>query len=349
MRQKIYTVGMVICLAVMLVSGFMIVRGMLEKWQRQREFGDLAALVQSGGAVAGAAGDGAGAAGGAVDGPGAGSGLDGSGEAGPASGAGESGPGADGSGGSSGDLGAGPGSGAGDGSGSGDGSEVAGVASQVPSGAATVFPNTNGLYAIGSKDGKTAFETYIAVYERNPDLVGWISIPDTQINYPVMQTVAEPDYYLKKDFEKKASAYGVPYIQENCVIAKNVVSDNLIIYSHNMKNGTMFHALVSYQKKAFYDKHPYIYFDTLYGFGKYEIIAAFKTEADSAKGFAYYDFVDAHSEKEFDAYVESVKGIAFYDTGVGAVYGDKLITLSTCEYTLSDGRFVVVAKQVPWE
>ena len=99
-----------------------------------------------------------------------------------------------------------------------------------------------------------------------------------------------------------------------------------------------------YKSKSFYEEHKTIHFDTLTQQGEYEIVAAFKTVAYSSEGFRYYDFVRAESEEEFNAYVETCRELALYDTGVTAEYGDRLITLSTCEYSAANGRLVVVAK-----
>lgn len=189
----------------------------------------------------------------------------------------------------------------------------------------------------------TAYETYAAVYAQNPDFVGWISIDGTNINYPVMQSVTEPNFYLKHGFDRSYSDYGVPYVQENCMIW---VSDNCIVYGHHMKNGTMFSDLCKYEREDFYRKHPTFSFDTLDGFGEYEIVTVFKTVAYSEEGFKYYHFVDAADEAEFDGYIAKCKELALYDTGVSAQYGDKLLTLSTCEYSRTNGRMVVVAKRI---
>ena len=83
----------------------------------------------------------------------------------------------------------------------------------------------------------TAYEKYAAVYAQNNDFVGWLCIEGTNINYPVMQTPEEPNYYLKRAFDHSYSDYGVPYVQENCVLG---ISDNIVIYGHNMSNGSMF-------------------------------------------------------------------------------------------------------------
>ena len=158
-----------------------------------------------------------------------------------------------------------------------------------------------------------------------------------------MQTPNNPNYYLKHNFEKEYSDLGTPYVQENCDLS---TSDNLVIYGHHIKGQKMFGALEKYKSKDFYEEHKTIRFDTLTKQGEYEIIAVFKTVAYSSEGFRYYDFVDAEDEKAFDEYVSKCKEFALYDTGVTAEYGDKLITLSTCEYSAQNGRLVVVAKKI---
>ena len=192
-------------------------------------------------------------------------------------------------------------------------------------------------------EGEDILARYKELYLQNENMVGWISIEDTTINYPVMQTPKAPNFYLKHNFKKKRSDLGVPYIQENCDLE---TSDNLILYGHHIKGGKMFGVLESYKDKRFYENHKTIRFDTLTEQAEYEIIAVFKTVAYSGEGYRYYDFVDAESEKEFDSYILKCKELALYDTGVTAAYGDKLITLSTCEYSAPNGRFVVVAKKV---
>ena len=190
---------------------------------------------------------------------------------------------------------------------------------------------------------ETVLAEYGELFLKNTDMVGWLSIAGTTVNYPVMQTPNAPNYYLKHNFEKAYSDLGVPYIQEDCDLA---ASDNLIIYGHHIKGQKMFGALESYKDKDFYEEHKSIQFDTLTEQAEYEIVAVFKTVAYSSEGFRYYDFVDAEDEKAFDEYVSKCKEFALYDTGVTAEYGDKLITLSTCEYSAQNGRLVVVAKKI---
>ena len=185
------------------------------------------------------------------------------------------------------------------------------------------------------------FDKYRPLYEQNNDLVGWIRIDGTGIDYPVMQTPRNPDYYLKHSFEKTWSDYGVPYVDAGCTVG---VSNNLIIYGHNMKNGTMFHDLVNYTKKEFYEAHPVICFDTVDAPGQYQVIAVFRYNTNK-ETFVYNEHADM-DDAEFAEYVENCRARSIYDTGVTAEHGDQLITLSTCEYTYTNGRFVVVAKKI---
>ncbi|MDL2249654.1 class B sortase [Lachnospiraceae bacterium OttesenSCG-928-J05] len=192
-------------------------------------------------------------------------------------------------------------------------------------------------------EGGDVLAKYKELYLQNEDMVGWISIAGTTLNYPVMQTPNNPNFYLKHNFEKEYSDLGVPYMQEDCSILD---SDNLIIYGHHIKGGRMFGALEDYKSKSFYEEHKTIQFDTLTEQAEYEIIAVFKTVAYSAEGFRYYDFVNAENEKDFNEYVSKCKELVLYDTDIEAEYSDRLITLSTCEYSAQNGRLVVVAKKV---
>lgn len=187
----------------------------------------------------------------------------------------------------------------------------------------------------------TVNDQYGILFLQNQDMIGWIAIDGTGLDYPVMQTPDRPDYYLKRDFDKKSSNYGVPYVAKESNIDPQ--SDNISIYGHHMKSGKMFGVLESYKKEAFWREHPIIHFDTRVGFGTYEIIAVFKV---NPADFEYHLFINAANEAEFDAYVQRCKALSFYDTGIDAHYGDKLISLSTCEYSQENNRLVVVAKKV---
>ena len=207
-------------------------------------------------------------------------------------------------------------------------------------------------------DDKTFIPEYQELYLQNNDMVGWIKVEDTKINYPVMQSKDNPDFYLKHGFDKSFSDYGCPYVQENCDM--ELPSDNIIIYGHHMNNGTMFADLCNYTDYSYFSEHPtvvletkdgvfaYSVFDTLTDRQTYEVLAVFKTVVytDSSDSFKYYHFVNAETPEDFSAYVDKCKKLSLYDTDVTAEYGNKLLTLSTCEYSHTNGRLVVVAKLI---
>ena len=182
-----------------------------------------------------------------------------------------------------------------------------------------------------------------ALHARNADCVAWISIDGTVIDYPVMHRPDKKDYYLNRDFNGKKSASGTLYISEIC---DPQTSDNVLIHGHNMNSGKMFAALTKYKKRSFYEDHRYIRFETLDGVHTYEVIFALTTPVYTGNDFEYYNFATARNEAEFDAYIAQCARRALYDTGQSASYGDRLLTLSTCEYSQKNGRMLVVAKRI---
>lgn len=184
---------------------------------------------------------------------------------------------------------------------------------------------------------------YAPIYKLNHHLVGWIQIAGTRVNYPVLQTPDWANYYLTRDFNGENSRHGAIYVNESANI--QTPSDNVTIYGHKMRDGSMFASLHEYKKEDFFKAHPYISFDTIYDHYKYQILAVFMTTAGLETDFAYHTFVNGDMES-FSEYVAKCKELSLYDTGVSASYGDKLITLSTCEHTIDSGRFVVVAKRI---
>ncbi len=185
---------------------------------------------------------------------------------------------------------------------------------------------------------------YAELYEMNNDLVGWIRIEGTEIDYPVMQTPSSPNFYLKRNFNKEDSARGCIYIREECDVY--APSDNVTIYGHNMKDGSMFAFLHQYADKEVWEENKIILFDTLYEKHTYEIFSVFLTTTSIGEGFAYHQMVDAQTEEDFDEFIANCKSRALYDTGITPEYGDKIICLSTCEYTQINGRLVVAARRV---
>ena len=178
----------------------------------------------------------------------------------------------------------------------------------------------------------------------NSEIIGWIKIDGTNIDYPIMQN---GDYYLHKDIYKNYSSHGTPYLAPFCNVKK---SDNLIIYGHHMKDNSMFSQLEKYKNYNFYLNHKYIKFFTIED-GKtiennYEVMIAFKTIAYSDEGFRYYSYTDFQNYEDYEEFVENCRNLEFYYTGVVGTHQDKYITLSTCEYSQKNGRMVVVAKKI---
>lgn len=184
---------------------------------------------------------------------------------------------------------------------------------------------------------------YAALYQENEDLVGWLSIEGTGIDYPVLQC-EDDEYYLHHDFYGEDSKYGCLYVREQADLDGGT---NFIIYGHNMRDGAMFGDLDLYLKESFFREHPTISFDTLYEERVYEIVAVFRSQVYHADDevFKYYQFYEADTREEFEDFYRNIKALSIYDTGVEAEFGDTFLTCSTCAYHVEDGRFVVVAKR----
>ena len=182
------------------------------------------------------------------------------------------------------------------------------------------------------------------IYALNHDLIGWLAIADTVIDYPVMQC-ADNDFYLTHNFEGEYDVNGLLILDKRCSV--DGTDDNVLIHGHNMKSGFMFGALKNYKSEDFYKEHPTIRFDSHYQENVYDIIAVFLSSVDKNSGsdFKYYDYISINNEAEFDAYINGIKAQSLYDIPYSAKYGDHLISLSTCDYTKRDGRLVVVGRK----
>lgn len=185
---------------------------------------------------------------------------------------------------------------------------------------------------------------YQDLYEKNQDMVGWLSIEGMQIDYPVMRC-EDGEYYLHHDFYGEEDKYGCLFVKEEADV--DTPGTNFIIYGHNMKDGSMFGDLDLYREEKFFKEHREISFDTLYEERTYEIMAVFLSQVyeNDQDVFKYYQFYEAKTPEEFDTFYENVKKLSFYDTEVEAEYGDTFLTLSTCTYHVEDGRLVIVAKK----
>lgn len=203
------------------------------------------------------------------------------------------------------------------------------------------------------------------LYAQNHDLIGWIQIKDTKIDYPVMQTPDDPEFYLHADFKKEYSASGTPFMdamsavkpREMVIEGENYQLEttwNWLIYGHNMKFGTMFHDLQEYDAQEFWEEHPTFTFDVYdpetgkTDNGVYEIFAASRSQirAEDSDAFKYYQYAGYSDEETFNEYIAGVKSESSYDTGITPQYGDQLVTLSTCAYHTNEGRMYIVGRRV---
>lgn len=176
--------------------------------------------------------------------------------------------------------------------------------------------------------------------KRNQDVIGYLEIPDTTISYPVMQSKDNPDFYLNHDIDKNYSFYGTPYLSAYCDIKS---SDNLIIYGHNINGGKMFGALTQYRDETFYKKHKDILFTTK-DKKKYKIFSVISVNKND---FPYWKFVMAQDEPDYDKFINKAKKYSIYNIDIMPKYGEKILTLSTCDNSRGDDyRFVVFAVEL---
>ena len=188
-------------------------------------------------------------------------------------------------------------------------------------------------------------DEYKTLYSKNKRLIGWLKIDDTNIDYPVMQT-ENNEYYLDHNFNQEYDKNGSLFLDCDCNVYRR--STNMIIYGHHMKSGSMFGNLQQYAKESYGKKHSVIEFDTIYEKATYQVMYVFRSQVYNEDDvvFKYYQFIEANSEEEFNFYMKEMASMSLYDTGVTANFGDSLLTLSTCDSSQTDGRFVVVAKRI---
>ncbi len=209
------------------------------------------------------------------------------------------------------------------------------------------------LRAVGSNDYQVTDQVlhreilpqYAALHEQNPDFFGWIRIEGTKVNYPVMFSPQEPERYLYKDFYGSYAKYGVPFIDGSTDVEH---SRNLLIHGHNARSGILFGDLDKFLRKAFFDKHRYIQFDSLYEERIYEIVAVCRTniQTDGSSAFPYYDYANIWEANALSRYLEHAGSAAVYAAPYLMSRGDETLTLSTCAYHKQNGRLCIVAKRV---
>ncbi len=187
---------------------------------------------------------------------------------------------------------------------------------------------------------------YSRLHEANPDFAGWVTVDGTRIDYPVMYVAGDNDTYLHHNFDRAYDENGVPFLDGACSL--NPDSDVLIVYGHHMNDNSMFASMTDYKDEAFYKKHPYIKFDTIWQEGTWEITNVILARAlyDNEEGFRYYGTINFLDEADFNEYMYNINILSLYNTGVTPKYGDQLLILSTCEYSQENGRMALIARKI---
>jgi sortase B len=177
-----------------------------------------------------------------------------------------------------------------------------------------------------------------SLQERNPDTVGWIEIPGTEINYPIVKG-DDNDFYLHRDFQSEKSKSGTIFMDYRN--DGDFTNRHSILYGHNMRNGSMFAGLMAYKDSAFFAQNDKIFIDMPEGRTIWQIFAAYVTTTDF-----YYIITDFPDDPSFSSFLQTIESKSSFQSTVSPVASDHLLTLSTCTYEYDDARFVVHAIRV---
>jgi sortase B len=197
--------------------------------------------------------------------------------------------------------------------------------------------------------------------KQNPDTVGYISVPGTDVDNPVVQTT-DNDYYLHIGFDGQEFRAGTVYMDFRDVFSwqEEEQSENIVLYGHNMADNTMFGSLRRYrQDLEFYKESPFISFSSNYVDYEYVIFGLVITSGDATPpnddvyadpmqwdGFPYWNMEELDDEKHFNYYVDTIESLNMIDNKVDVQYGDQLLTLSTCYSDEDNSRFLIVARRL---
>ena len=172
-----------------------------------------------------------------------------------------------------------------------------------------------------------------ALLKENPDTVGWIFCPDTHINYPVVQGRTNDDY-LHTMFNGEYNSAGTLFLDKGN--ERDFTDANSIIYGHHMRNGSMFHDLIKYKDKEFFETHPYMIFLTPEKSYLVEVLSAFVSSVyDNCWPLGF------RSEEEREKWIRDIRYQSDFPSVIMPLPEDRILTLSTCTYEFSEARYVV--------
>ncbi len=180
--------------------------------------------------------------------------------------------------------------------------------------------------------------------EQNPDVIGWLKISNTNIDYPVMWTPDSPEYYLYKNFEKEYSKSGSLFLSEKSNVHQPTA--NWLLHGHNMQSGVMLNNLEKYLNREFLEENPTFEFETAEGKKNYKVIAVLQTQVKTREDFLYYEYDDIETESAYREYIDGLWENSVYIIGEKPEYPQQLISLSTCAYHEDEGRLVVVGVEI---
>ena len=189
---------------------------------------------------------------------------------------------------------------------------------------------------------KALLEHYQGLKEKNKDFVAWLKIPNSVVDYPIMHSTYDYEYYLHRDFNGDYSPNGTPFIDGN---NSGINDDQLLIYGHNMKDGSMFSDIINYDNFDYYYDNKYLYLNTLDSINKYEIYSVVHMDL-SKEHFPFYEYYNFNDEASFDNYVNTIKDLSLYHTEADVNYNDHLISLVTCIGNIEAERLIVFAKKI---
>lgn len=186
-----------------------------------------------------------------------------------------------------------------------------------------------------------AQESFGDLLALNPDTIGFLRIEDV-LSLPVVQRANDNTFYLDHSFSLEESIGGTLFLDGSNLLVPE--DDSLIIYGHNMRNGTMFRPLTSYEQLSFLKEHPLVHFDSIYENRSYAPFSVFTvtTDVGSERYLNLRQF--QFDEESWADYISDMRALSIHDIPVDVLYGDHVLLLVTCEYTHNNGRFVVALR-----
>ena len=182
---------------------------------------------------------------------------------------------------------------------------------------------------------------FTLLWEQNQDIVGWLSVPDTDFSFPVVQG-KDNTFYSLRNFKKEPSLYGTTFLNAPASLREDT---NVTLYGNHMEDGQMFAQLENYRKLTYYREHPILSFDTVYGSGHYKVCAVFVTDPEEQGCFDYENLQNPEDSAQWEALVEEMEARSLICTPVDIREGDKLLTLSTEAEDFEGARLIVMARQ----